>query len=101
MAIYIDVNECKVNNGECEDICVNERGTYHCECKKGFELTADKKTCVDSDECKKDNGGCNQICVNTVGSFECQCRKYYKLEADKKTCVGENSFFFFYGYVKN
>lgn len=33
----IDVNECATNNGGCQQICVNRRGTPNtCTCKRGF-----------------------------------------------------------------
>ncbi|XP_051732397.1 matrilin-3a isoform X3 [Ctenopharyngodon idella] len=30
---------------ECEHICVNDDSSYHCECRQGFVLQEDKKTC--------------------------------------------------------
>ncbi|GAA6087346.1 matrilin-3a [Tachysurus ichikawai] len=30
---------------DCEHICVSSDGFYHCECRRGFVLNADKKTC--------------------------------------------------------
>ena len=36
-----DVNECTSStklNGGCADICVNEPGSYHCECNAGYNL---------------------------------------------------------------
>ena len=34
----IDINECDQNNGNCNQNCVNEVGSYHCECKSGYQL---------------------------------------------------------------
>ncbi|CAD5118061.1 DgyrCDS6800 [Dimorphilus gyrociliatus] len=38
-------DKCAENNGGCSHICVDE-GTHHfCQCKDGFKLLSDKKTC--------------------------------------------------------
>lgn len=34
----MDVNECSVNNGGCDQKCVNIGGDYHCNCNVGYEL---------------------------------------------------------------
>ncbi|AWP20158.1 putative matrilin-3-like [Scophthalmus maximus] len=31
---------------ECEHICVNSNASYHCKCRNGYILNADKKTCA-------------------------------------------------------
>lgn len=33
-----DINECDQNNGKCSQICVNEVGSYICECRNGYQL---------------------------------------------------------------
>ena len=35
---YIDVNECDLNNGGCDDNCINTVGGYYCECREGHTL---------------------------------------------------------------
>ena len=42
----IDVNECGVNNGGCQHTCVSSEGTHHCECKSGYQLNSDGRTCT-------------------------------------------------------
>ena len=42
----LDVNECDVNNGGCNQTCVNEIGSYHCECDIGFLLHNDSHDCT-------------------------------------------------------
>jgi len=45
-ALYIlDTNECKQHNGGCQQLCVNEHASFHCECKPGYRLQKDGKTC--------------------------------------------------------
>lgn len=41
-----DVDECQVHNGGCQHRCVNTPGSYFCECKPGFRLHADGRTCL-------------------------------------------------------
>ena len=40
----VDINECLINNGGCGDVssteCVNNMGSYSCECKQGYNETA-------------------------------------------------------------
>lgn len=35
-SIPSDVNECAVNNGRCEQNCINNGTTYYCNCSKGI-----------------------------------------------------------------
>ena len=41
----LDANECLVENGGCEQRCVNKEGSYQCECNQGFQLQTDMRTC--------------------------------------------------------
>ena len=40
-----DINECTTDNGGCNQTCVNEVGSYHCDCDDGFELDEDLHGC--------------------------------------------------------
>ena len=42
---YTDIDECEVDNGGCEEMCVNTPGSYHCLCPRGFILQDDNHTC--------------------------------------------------------
>ncbi|CAJ0600817.1 unnamed protein product [Cylicocyclus nassatus] len=33
-----DVNECMIENGHCDQICVNKQGSYKCACREGYDL---------------------------------------------------------------
>ena len=37
---FIDINECSVNNGGCQQTCHNTAGSYYCLCGTGFNLDA-------------------------------------------------------------
>lgn len=41
-----DTNECSVNNGGCQQVCVNTVGGYECQCHPGYKLHWNKKDCV-------------------------------------------------------
>ena len=38
-----DVNECYQNNGGCNHTCVNEEGSFRCECNDGYAMTQNDK----------------------------------------------------------
>jgi len=41
-----DIDECITGLHNCEHICVNNRGSYECDCQDGYELGKDKSTCI-------------------------------------------------------
>ena len=43
--MYIDINECAVGNGGCEQVCVNTVGSFTCDCFSGFQLAGDGRNC--------------------------------------------------------
>ncbi|XP_065321720.1 bone morphogenetic protein 1-like isoform X1 [Gordionus sp. m RMFG-2023] len=43
-----EYDECLQNDHGCHQICKNTLGSYKCECKIGYELRADKKTCEEA-----------------------------------------------------
>ena len=46
MMIVSDIKECDAaDKGGCTHTCVEEVGSYHCECQTGYQLAEDKKTC--------------------------------------------------------
>ncbi|KAJ9574522.1 hypothetical protein L9F63_008316, partial [Diploptera punctata] len=40
-----DVDECHEKTADCEQICINTEGSYHCGCHDGFSLRPDNRTC--------------------------------------------------------
>ena len=36
----VDIDECGEGTSGCDQTCVNEPGTYHCECAPGFNLVS-------------------------------------------------------------
>lgn len=89
-----DINECQNDNVACDSnqVCVNDIGGYHCDCKIGFNMDTSTNTCIDINECSINNHNClpTQRCDNTIGSYVCtrlqSCGTGYTLNADSSTC---------------
>ena len=47
MACYlvVDIDECMSNNDSCEQICVNNIGSYSCDCYEGYDVDVDGRSC--------------------------------------------------------
>lgn len=46
MSLHGTVTEmCEVVEHQCQQICVSSPASYRCECRKGFTLNPDGKTC--------------------------------------------------------
>ena len=42
---YPDINECNTANGGCQQECVNEVASFHCECNAGYLLDENGYNC--------------------------------------------------------
>ena len=42
----IDIDECLVANGNCEQICSNTIGSMECDCQDGYRLGSDGESCL-------------------------------------------------------
>ena len=42
---FTDVNECLVNNGDCDHSCTNLVPGHQCSCRQGYMLDSDNRTC--------------------------------------------------------
>eukprot|EP00050_Salpingoeca_kvevrii_P022311 m.124425 g.124425 ORF g.124425 m.124425 type:complete len:2539 (-) comp9672_c1_seq2:155-7771(-) len=82
-ACDIDVPECSVDNGGCEHACIEQAGSFECECQDGFELR-NQFACSDVDECATGNGGCPFRCQNSIGGHSCLCATGF--EGDGFSC---------------
>lgn len=71
----------------CEQDCHADKG---CQCRPGFVLHQDGKSCLDFDECEDNNGGCEQICSNRPGTALCSCRSGFTLAEDGRSCTDDN-----------
>ncbi|XP_054557567.1 EGF-containing fibulin-like extracellular matrix protein 1 isoform X2 [Talpa occidentalis] len=84
-----DIDECTAGTHNCraDQVCINLRGSFTCQCPPGYQKRGEQ--CVDIDECTVPPY-CHQRCVNTQGSFYCQCSPGFQLAANNYTCVDIN-----------
>ncbi|XP_009704169.1 PREDICTED: EGF-containing fibulin-like extracellular matrix protein 1, partial [Cariama cristata] len=81
-----DIDECATGTHNCraDQVCVNLRGSFSCQCPPGYQKRGDQ--CVDIDECTLPPY-CHHRCVNTPGSYYCQCNAGFQLASNNHTCV--------------
>ena len=90
-----DIDECSLDNGLCQQICINkvgvggglvvtnhpclsfQRGAVECGCRAGFRLQEDGRTCSDVNECEVEDICGHGDCVNLQGSYTCSCHQGY------------------------
>ncbi|CAG9839329.1 unnamed protein product [Diabrotica balteata] len=70
----------------CNQICVKTPSGPRCECRPGYKLLGDGKTCIDDNECQSDPPICSQLCHNKEGGYSCDCYNNFLLSSDKKSC---------------
>ena len=46
MTNLIDIGECDLNIDNCDQLCVNELGSYHCECYSGYSRENSTSSCI-------------------------------------------------------
>ncbi|XP_046406118.1 fibulin-1-like isoform X2 [Ischnura elegans] len=84
------INLCDSFPGQlCAHICKPTRGSYICECRNGFTLMADGKSCEQNDypdRCKT-NSPCAHRCFDTGIAIECSCNPGYQLGPDERSCI--------------
>ena len=49
LLLILDVDECRVKNGGCSQLCENSVGSFRCRCKNGYDLSPDKTSCTGKD----------------------------------------------------
>uniref|UniRef100_A0A670K883 Thrombomodulin n=1 Tax=Podarcis muralis TaxID=64176 RepID=A0A670K883_PODMU len=77
------------SNGGCEHECLDlGRGLFQCACHAGYQLAADRLSCVFVDYCS--SSPCQGQCLPRPGSFECLCPQGYMLADDGLHCVDVN-----------
>uniref|UniRef100_A0A0G4FEM4 EGF-like domain-containing protein n=1 Tax=Chromera velia CCMP2878 TaxID=1169474 RepID=A0A0G4FEM4_9ALVE len=100
----VNVNECAVDDGPCEQLCMDTPGSFTCACPfPGTVLAEDGKSCKESatimaaqvsiqekkKTCSQNNGGCEQACTMEGGEAKCSCLPGYSLQNGKCMNVNE------------
>ncbi|OXB76145.1 UNVERIFIED_CONTAM: hypothetical protein H355_005356, partial [Colinus virginianus] len=81
------IDECATGAHNCraDQVCVNLRGSFSCQCPPGYQKRGEQ--CIDIDECTLPPY-CHHRCINTPGSYYCQCNAGFQLAPNNHTCVG-------------
>ena len=82
-----DIDECveDLDNCDANADCVNNQGSFSCECHSGF--SGNGTSCLNVNECEENLHNChvNAECTDSQGSFNCSCSDGY--DGDGKTCI--------------
>ena len=46
MYVSVDINECDNDNGGCAHTCINQPGSYQCQCDVGFNSESNGMNCT-------------------------------------------------------
>lgn len=70
-----DINECLIDNGNCSHSCINTIGSYECQCRSGFFLSNDTRTCTPKKYCNYKGVFYSDRQQWKEGCDRCQCIK--------------------------
>ncbi|XP_042337393.1 low-density lipoprotein receptor-related protein 8-like [Plectropomus leopardus] len=79
-----DQDECKVNNGGCSHLCLDQPMGFHCGCPDSMKLVGDSQ-CEEIDTCLESDV-CDQLCVHVNNSLTCDCHKDYQMNPTTGEC---------------
>ncbi|CAM9994712.1 unnamed protein product [Lampetra fluviatilis] len=88
----VDIDECREIPGVCANgVCINQLGSFRCECPMGFSYSDQLLICEDIDECVNGDTLCqrNADCINIPGGYRCECGAGYKL-SPAGACIDRN-----------
>uniref|UniRef100_A0A452GIP7 EGF-like domain-containing protein n=1 Tax=Gopherus agassizii TaxID=38772 RepID=A0A452GIP7_9SAUR len=86
-----NIDECSEIPAICSNgVCINQIGSFRCECPIGFSYNNILLICEDIDECSSGENLCQRNCINSIGSFQCLCQEGYDRTLDGKNCVDIN-----------
>ncbi|XP_008409358.1 fibulin-1 isoform X2 [Poecilia reticulata] len=88
----VDIDECKGAEQVCSGhACINQLGSYRCECETGYNFNSINRLCEDINECRHYPGRlCGHKCDNTPGSYKCSCTTGFQLARDGRNCDDVN-----------
>lgn len=70
LCFYTAVNECRTNNGGCAHICVDTPTSYRCECRSGYTLASDRRSCNPITPPTTPPTSCGGTLTSASGSFQ-------------------------------
>ncbi|KAI1905149.1 hypothetical protein AGOR_G00013160 [Albula goreensis] len=88
----VDIDECREIPGICANgVCINQIGSFRCECPTGFTYNDLLLVCEDIDECSNGDTLCqrNADCINSPGSYRCECSEGFTLSPNG-ACLDRN-----------
>ncbi|XP_011945516.1 PREDICTED: fibrillin-2 isoform X6 [Cercocebus atys] len=85
----VDIDECKEIPGICANgVCINQIGSFRCECPTGFSYNDLLLVCEDRNECLEIPNVCSHgLCVDLQGSYQCICHNGFKASQDQTMCM--------------
>ncbi|XP_006813261.1 epidermal growth factor-like protein 8 [Saccoglossus kowalevskii] len=66
-----DINECDTGTHSCNQICLNNNGSYSCACQPGFILETDRRSC--------------KVCLTCIPEYHVLLARVDQLETEVKT----------------
>ncbi|XP_056680679.1 fibrillin-2 isoform X2 [Monodelphis domestica] len=88
----VDIDECKEIPSICANgVCINQIGSFHCECPTGFSYNDLLLVCEDPNEGLEIPNICSHsLCVDLQGSYQCVCHSGFKVSEDQTMCMDVN-----------
>ncbi|KAG8127116.1 hypothetical protein E2320_022244 [Naja naja] len=85
----IDIDECSEIPAICTNgVCINQIGSFRCECPIGFSYNNILLICEGRNECQEIPNVCSHgDCVDTEGSYLCICYNGFKATGDLTMCM--------------
>ena len=91
----LDINEC-ADGSRCKNgLCINNIGSYQCQCREGYMLLESRAECIDMREepcyMKYEEGECTMPMRQDLTRFKCCCSMGAAWGSRCEACPRENS----------